>query len=82
LCITTTVPTSVHILEMRSVVEIKQTSCIETVYNAELNVYIISREKLCEIMYLNIQIYNLPYFISRALTLTAERESEDSLCGI
>jgi len=46
-------PTSVRILEMRSVVENKQTSCIDGVYNVELNVYIISRATLCEIMYIN-----------------------------
>jgi len=46
-------PTSVRILEMRSVVESKQTSCIEGVYNVELNVYIISRETLRE-MYLKV----------------------------
>ena len=43
-------PTSVRILEMRSVVESKQTPRIEAVDNVELNVYIISRETLCEIV--------------------------------
>lgn len=80
--ITTTIPTSVHILEMQSVVESKQTSCIESVCNVELNVYIISRETSREIMYMRVQIYNWPYFISRAIALTAKLESEISLCGI
>jgi len=67
---------------MQSAVGSKQTLCIEAVYNVELNVYIISRETLCEIMYLKIQIYNLPYYISRAIALMAERESEESLSRI
>jgi hypothetical protein len=73
---------SVRILEMRSVVESKQTSCIEGAYNVELNVYIISRETPREIMYLEVQLYNLPSFNTGVIALTAEPESEDSLCGI